>query len=43
MEKFEKTYEIDESIKKDVKQCKEKVELVEKLLTMLVKGFASEY
>ena len=39
----EKTMKIDEGIKKDIKECKEKVELLEKFLTMLVKGFASEY
>ena len=34
---------LDEEIKKDYKSCKEKAELLEKFLTMLVKGFASEY
>lgn len=37
------TLKLDESIKKDVKECKEKVEFLEKILTMLVKGFTSEY
>ena len=36
-------FKIDESIKRDFKECKEKVEFLEKILTMLVKGFASEY
>ena len=40
---LEKKLELDEGIKKDFKECKEKAELVEKFLTMLVKGFASEY
>lgn len=43
MKNIEKKMELDESIKKDFKECKEKAELVEKILTMLVKGFAPEY
>ena len=39
----EKKLELDEGIKKDYKKCKEKAELIEKLLTMMVKGFAPEY
>lgn len=39
----ENTMKLDESIKNDFRQCKEKAELVEKFLTMLVKGFAPEY
>ena len=38
-----KTLELDKGIEKDFKECKEKAELLEKFLTMLVKGFASEY
>ena len=38
-----KKMQLDEGIKKDYKECKEKAELLEKFLTMLVKGFASEY
>ena len=34
---------LDEGIKKDYKECKEKAEILEKFLTMLVKGFAPEY
>ena len=34
---------LDEAIEKDYKECKAKVEFLEKVLTMLVKGFASEY
>ena len=41
--KKEKAIKLDEGIKEDIKECKEKVELLEKVLTMLVKGFASEY
>lgn len=40
---MENKMELDPNIKKDIKECKEKVELLEKVLTMLVKGFASEY
>lgn len=39
----EKQYQLDEGIKKDLKHCKEKAELLEKFLTMLVKGFTPEY
>ena len=39
----EKTLKLDENLKQDIKECKEKVEFVEKVLTMLVKGFAPEY
>ena len=42
MEK-EKTMKLDSGIEKDIKDCKKKVEFLEKVLTMLVKGFASEY
>lgn len=43
MEHTEKQMKLDSSIEKDVKFCKEKVEFIEKVLTMIVKGFASEY
>lgn len=39
----EKPMKLDEGIKKDIKDCKERVEFLEKVLTMIVKGFASEY
>ncbi len=39
----EKKMKLDEGIKEDIRDCKQKVELLEKVLTMLVKGFASEY
>ena len=39
----EKTYKLDEDLEKDIKECKEKAELVEKILTMIVKGFTPEY
>jgi hypothetical protein len=42
MEK-EKVMKLDESLEKDIKDCKQKVEFLEKVLTMIVKGFASEY
>ena len=35
--------ELDKGIKKDIRECQEKVEFLEKVLTMIVKGFASEY
>lgn len=40
---MEKNLELDEKLKEDIKDCKEKVEFLEKILTMIVKGFASEY
>lgn len=43
MEQTEKMIKLDAGIEKDFKECKEKVEFLEKILTMLVKGFASEY
>ncbi len=39
----EKAIELDKKLEKDIKECKQKAELVEKFLTMLVKGFAPEY
>jgi len=41
--KQENSMKLDEKITKDIKDCREKVELLERILTMLVKGFASEY
>lgn len=38
-----KTIKLDKKLEKDIKECKEKAELLEKFLTMLVKGFESEY
>lgn len=35
--------QLDENLKKDIKDCKEKAEFLEKVLTMIVKGFVSEY
>lgn len=40
---IEKTIKLDENLEKEIKDCKEKAELLEKFLTMLVKGFISEY
>jgi hypothetical protein len=40
---MEQNLELDEKLKDDIKDCKEKVEFLEKILTMIVKGFASEY
>ena len=39
----EKTYKLDEGLEKEIKECKKNAELLEKILTMLVKGFAPEY
>ena len=39
----EKVFNLDEKLEKDLKECKKNAELIEKLLTMLVKGFAPEY
>ena len=34
---------LDEKLEKDIKDCKKAAELLEKVLTMLVKGFTPEY
>lgn len=39
----ENTLKLDEELEKDIKDCKKNAEFIEKVLTMLVKGFASEY
>jgi hypothetical protein len=39
----EKTFVLDEKLEKDIKDCKKNAEVLEKILTMLVKGFAPEY
>ena len=39
----EKIIKLDEKLEKDLKECKKNAEIIEKLLTMLVKGFAPEY
>ena len=39
----EKDFKLDENLEKDIKECKKHAEFVEKVLTMLVKGFAPEY
>ena len=39
----EKAMKLDEKLEKDIQECKKQAEFVEKLLTMLVKGFAPEY
>ena len=38
-----KLLQLDEDLKKDIESCKKAAEIIEKLLTMLVKGFAPEY
>lgn len=38
-----KTVKLDSELEKDIKDCKKKAEFVEKVLTMLVKGFVPEY
>ena len=39
----EKIIQLDKELEKDIQDCKKNAEFVEKVLTMLVKGFASEY
>lgn len=39
----EKTFVLDEKLENDIKECKKNAEILEKILTMLVKGFAPEY
>ena len=39
----EKVFNLDEKLEKDLKECKKNAEIIEKLLTMLVKGFTPEY
>ena len=41
--KQEKVIKLDSELEKDIKDCKKKAEFIEKVLTMLVKGFVSEY
>ena len=43
MKHLEKAMELDKDLERDIKECKERAEFVEKLLTMLVKGFMPEY
>ena len=40
---MEKQFELDENLEKDLKDCKKNAEFLEKVLTMLVKGFVPEY
>ena len=39
----EKTLQLDKDLEKDIRDCKKNAEIIEKVLTMLVKGFAPEY
>ena len=39
----EKTLKLDKKLEQDIKECKKNAEIIEKILTMLVKGFAPEY
>jgi hypothetical protein len=39
----EKIIKLDSKLENDIKDCKKKAEFIERVLTMLVKGFASEY
>lgn len=39
----EKVVKLDEKLEQDIQECKKQAEFVEKVLTMLVKGFAPEY
>ncbi len=40
---MEQNMKLDEDLEKDIQECKKNAEFIEKILTMLVKGFASEY
>lgn len=40
---MEQTLQLDKDLEKDIRDCKKNAEFIEKVLTMLVKGFASEY
>ena len=40
---MEQTLQLDKELEKDIRDCKKNAEFIEKVLTMLVKGFASEY
>ena len=40
---MEQEFKLDEKLEKDLKDCKKNAEIMEKILTMLVKGFAPEY
>ncbi len=40
---MEQDLKLDEKLEKDLHECKKSAELLEKILTMLVKGFAPEY
>lgn len=39
----EPNMQLDARLEKDIKDCRLKVEFLEKVLMMIVKGFASEY
>lgn len=39
----ETTLQLDSELEQDIKDCKKNAEIIEKVLTMLVRGFASEY
>lgn len=36
-------FKLDKDLEKDIKDCKKAAKLLEKFLTMLVKGFTPEY
>ena len=40
---MEKNLKLDEELEKDIQECKKNAEFIAKVLTILVKGFASEY
>ena len=43
MERTDEKMELDIKLEQDIRDCKKKAELLETFLTMLVKGFISEY
>ena len=40
---YNRMLKIDKDLEKDIKDCKKFAEFIEKILTMLVKGFTPEY
>ncbi len=39
----ENMLKLDKDLEKDIKDCKKAAEFIEKILTMIVKGFTPEY
>ena len=43
LKEHQTAYQLDKNFEKDIKDCKKTAEFIEKILTMLVKGFTPEY